>query len=158
VQKRLVIVVIGALALLCLALAGAGLAFFDPLTGAAHHHHLVGLLAAAPVVPFEVAPAVYAVPQVCHLLSIGRSTCYELISRGHLQTKRIPGLTSMRITAESVHNLLASAPAANSADDSYRGAGVVRRQKDGLPPSPRRTKRGRPRKEKRAFAPAPREA
>jgi excisionase family DNA binding protein len=88
-----------------------------------------------------VEPALYNIPQVCELLSIGRSSAYELISSGRLQTVRIPGLTSMRVTAQSVRDLLASAPAANRAEDSYRGSGEIRRIKDGLPPSPRKKRR-----------------
>jgi hypothetical protein len=62
-----------------------------------------------------VEPALYNIPQVYELLSIGRSSAYKLISSGRLQTVRIPGLTSMGVTAESVRDLLASAPAANRA-------------------------------------------
>jgi excisionase family DNA binding protein len=60
----------------------------------------------APIGVAKVTAALYTIPQACEILCIGRSTAYNLISRGELEGVRFAGLSLIRVTRKSVDRLL----------------------------------------------------
>jgi excisionase family DNA binding protein len=63
----------------------------------------------APAAP-TIQPALYTINDTMRLIGCCRRTVYELVSRGQLDAVKLLGGT--RITAESLHALIASAPKA----------------------------------------------
>jgi len=74
-----------------------------------HVPDYLAILAMAAVVP-AVTPALYTINEAAKLLACTRRSIYELLSQGRLDAVKLLGGT--RITAASLHALLASVPKA----------------------------------------------